>query len=221
MFGNGDHSSNCSIPANHIGKMLLLAKEDGVLAGLNHSLRVYEIIDTEISFEVIKAEGSYLSRGDTICVLEGRTVNLLKGERLFLNLLQRMSGIATKTSNVVKLIEGTPAKLLDTRKTTPNMRLFEKYAVRVGGGTNHRMGLYDMIMLKDNHVDFAGGIEPAILKARQYLRDHNLSVPIEVETRNLTEVQEALATGGIQRVMFDNFNVEQTAKAVKLVGGQN
>lgn len=218
--GEGDHSSNCSIPIHHVGKMVLLAKENGILAGLNHSLRVFELIDTEIKVKVIKAEGSLVSQGDEVCILEGKTVNLLQGERLFLNLLQRMSGIATKTYNIVKMIEGTNARLLDTRKTTPNMRLFEKYAVRLGGGFNHRLGLYDMIMLKDNHVDFAGGIRPAINKAKEYLLKNNLSIPIEIETRNLGEIQEAMDAGGIQRIMFDNFTVKDTSRAVKIVSGR-
>lgn len=219
-IGEGDHSSRCSIPENHIGKTVLVAKEEGILAGLEQSLRVFELIDPEIRFDIYKNDGEKLKDGDEICLLEGKSINLLQGERLFLNLLQRMSGIATRTDKLVQLIAGTKARLLDTRKTTPNMRVFEKYAVRVGGGVNHRMGLYDMIMLKDNHVDFAGGILQAISKARKYLEDHNLDIPIEIETRNLTEVEEVIQAGHIQRIMFDNFSVEDTATAVKMVAGK-
>lgn len=216
--GAGDHSSMCSIPEDHQGKMVLLVKEDGILAGLTYSLRVFELIDPEIRVKVFMNDGAPLKYGDEVCLIEGKTIKLLQGERLFLNLLQRMSGIATRTHKIAELIKGTPAKLLDTRKTTPNMRVFEKYAVRVGGGFNHRMGLYDMIMLKDNHVDFAGGIVQAIRKANQYLNDHKIDIPIEIETRNIAEVEEVINTGNVQRIMFDNFTIEETMIAVEKVG---
>ncbi len=219
-IGNGDHSSNCSIPSHQQAQLQLVAKEAGVLAGLALSCRVFELIDSEIVVEINKDDGSILKVGDVVCILRGNTRNLLKGERLFLNMLQRMSGIATKTNYLNSLITGTAARLLDTRKTTPNMRFFEKYAVKMGGGMNHRMGLYDMIMLKDNHVDFAGGVKSAILKANDYLKQMELNIPIEIETRSLEEVSEVLSTGGVQRIMLDNFNVEDTQIAVNLVDGK-
>lgn len=217
--GDGDHSSNCSIPENQVGTMVLIAKEEGILAGIDISLRVFHLVDPEISVKKFAEDGDALSTGQRVCELSGKTVKLLQGERLFLNLLQRMCGIATKTHRICKIIEGTSTRLLDTRKTTPNMRYFEKYAVSVGGGVNHRMGLYDMIMLKDNHIDFAGGVSEAISKAKDYLATNDLSIPIEVETRNFAEIKAVLEAGGVQRVMFDNFSVEDTRKAVELVGG--
>lgn len=219
-IGNGDHSSNCSIPAEQVGRMQLLAKDDGVLAGLHHSLRVFELIDPAIEAEAHKSDKDLLKQGEIVCTLEGNSRNLLMGERLFLNLLQRMCGIATKTSYLNSLIVGTSAKLLDTRKTTPNMRYFEKYAVTAGGGVNHRMGLYDMIMLKDNHIDFAGGIRPAIQKAKDYLENKGMHIPIEVETRNLGELEEVLEFGGVQRIMLDNFSVANTVIAVNMIGNR-
>ena len=219
-IGDGDHSSNCSIPSSQEGSVKLLAKESGILAGLEFGLKVFELIDPEIIAETFKVDGNEIEVGDTICILHGKTRALLKGERLFLNLLQRMSGIASKTHYFVKLIEGTKAQLLDTRKTTPNMRYFEKYAVKIGGGVNHRMGLYDMIMLKDNHIDFAGGIEAAVTKAVSYLEEEGLDLPIEIETRNLEEVKEVLSVGQVDRIMLDNFNIEDTKSAVRLVNGR-
>ena len=219
-IGPGDHSSNCSIPANSKGTMALIAKEKGILAGLDYSFRVFEQIDPQIVMNSFKVDGDSIEPGEKICELHGKTRSLLQGERLFLNLLQRMCGIATKTHQICMLIEGTSAKLLDTRKTTPNMRLFEKYAVKMGGGFNHRMGLYDMIMLKDNHIDFSGGVRQAIGKARDYLDKNNLSIAIEVETRNFKELQEVLDIGGVQRIMFDNFSVADTTKAVEMVDGR-
>ena len=213
-------SSNCSIPSSQEGSVKLLAKESGILAGLDFGLKVFEMIDPAIIAETIKEDGNELEVGDTICILHGNTRALLKGERLFLNLLQRMSGIASKTHYFVKLIDGTNAQLLDTRKTTPNMRYFEKYAVKIGGGINHRMGLYDMIMLKDNHIDFAGGIEAAVTKAVSYLEEEGLDLPIEIETRNLEEVKEVLSVGQVDRIMLDNFNIEDTKSAVRLVNGR-
>ncbi len=218
-IGPGDHSSNCSIPAAAEGRMKLLVKERGIIAGTEVARRVFEKVDPDIRFELNVNEGEFVNPGDIVFTLAGSVRGLLRGERLALNLLQRMSGIATKTNELCRIIEGTSAKLLDTRKTTPNMRPLEKYAVTVGGGHNHRMGLYDMIMLKDNHVDFAGGIENAIRKAHQYLKENKLDLPIEVETRNLEELKKVLAIGGVQRVMFDNYSVEKTLTAVDMVGG--
>ncbi len=217
--GSGDHSSNCSIPPAASGKMRLLVKETGIIAGLAVAQSVFRAVDPNITINMLSQDGTSVKPGDVLFTLEGPERSLLRGERLALNLLQRMSGIATYTHRLVEIIKGTDARLLDTRKTTPNMRPLEKYAVTAGGGHNHRMGLYDMIMLKDNHVDFAGGISAAITKARQYLEENKLEIPIEIETRNIGELEEVLATGGVQRVMFDNYSVEDTVKAVKLAGG--
>lgn len=219
-IGPGDHSSNCSIPSSALGKMKLLIKEKGILAGVDVAQRVFEKIDPNINFQPFLKDGEHINSGDIAFILEGPIQGMLRGERLALNLMQRMSAIATRTNEYVLLINDTNAKLLDTRKTTPNLRPLEKYAVRVGGGHNHRMGLYDMIMLKDNHVDFAGGVKNAIQKAQQYLEVNQLDIPIEIETRNLDELQQALEEGGIQRVMFDNYSVEKTIKAVAMVGGK-
>lgn len=219
-IGPGDHSSNCSIPAEAEGKMKLLVKEEGIIAGIDVAKRVFEKVDPAIKMNVLMKEGEPVKPGDIVFTLQGPERALLRSERLALNLMQRMSGIATRTHHIVKLIEGTSTKLLDTRKTTPNMRALEKYAVTVGGGYNHRMGLYDMIMLKDNHIDFAGGIEKAIDKAHAYIKENGLDIGIEVETRNLEELQQVIDKGCIQRVMFDNYSVEDTFKAVKMVGGK-
>lgn len=218
-IGDGDHSSNCSIPENAIGKMKLLVKEDGVIAGVDIFKKVFSRIDSEMTINTLIQDGSKVSLGDIVLTIEGRERSLLRGERLALNLMQRMSGIATKTDFLKQLIHGTKAQLLDTRKTSPNLRPLEKLAVKIGGGENHRMGLYDMIMLKDNHVDFAGGVGIAITKAKEYLKKNKLSIPIEVETRNFSEIEEALKSGGVQRLMFDNFSVENTYKAVEMVNG--
>lgn len=219
-IGPGDHSSNCSIPAEAEGKMKLLVKEEGIIAGIDVAKRVFEKVDPAIKMNVLMKEGDPVKPGDIVFTLQGPERALLRSERLALNLMQRMSGIATRTHHIVKLIEGTSTKLLDTRKTTPNMRALEKYAVTVGGGYNHRMGLYDMIMLKDNHIDFAGGIEKAIDKAHAYIKENGLEIGIEVETRNLEELQQVINKGGIQRVMFDNYSVEDTHKAVQMVDGK-
>ncbi len=218
-IGDGDHSSNCSIPENAIGKMKLLVKEDGIIAGVDVFKKVFSRIDSDLSLDILIPDARKVAVGDIVLTIEGRERSLLRGERLALNLIQRMSGIATKTDSLKQLIKGTKAQLLDTRKTTPNLRPLEKLAVKIGGGENHRMGLYDMIMLKDNHVDFAGGVGIAITKAKEYLAKNNLNIPIEVETRNFSEIEEALKEGGVQRLMFDNFSVENTYKAVEMVNG--
>tara|TARA_R110002096_G_scaffold74101_1_gene175599 strand:+ start:148215 stop:149063 length:849 start_codon:yes stop_codon:yes gene_type:complete len=219
-IGDGDHSSNCSIPADALGKMKLLAKEEGIIAGLDVFKKVFSRIDPEVEIEIKFQDGERVSPGDIVLYIEGRERSLLRGERLALNIVQRMSGIASKTDALKQLIKGSRTQLLDTRKTTPNLRPLEKLAVKIGGGGNHRMGLYDMIMLKDNHVDFAGGVEIAIQKAKEYLKENNLNIGIEVETRNFREIEQALKSGGIQRLMFDNFSVEDTYKAVEMVNGQ-
>lgn len=219
-IGSGDHSGNSCIPSNARGKMQLLVKEDGVLAGVEVAKMVFDRLESGIEFEVKIADGSPVKKGDIAFTISGSERTLLKGERLALNLMQRMSGIASRTNQLVRMIEGTGTRLLDTRKTTPNLRYIEKWAVRIGGGHNHRMGLYDMIMLKDNHIDFAGGIAAAISKTLDYLAENKLDIPIEVETRSFDEIREVLATEGVQRIMFDNFSVEDTKKAVALVNGK-
>ncbi|WP_417591566.1 carboxylating nicotinate-nucleotide diphosphorylase [Owenweeksia hongkongensis] len=219
-IGPGDHSSNCSIPATAEGKMYLLVKEEGIIAGIDVAKRVFEKVDPAIKMEILMRDGDAVKQGDIAFRLQGPERALLRSERLALNIMQRMSGIATRTHHIVKLIEGTSTKLLDTRKTTPNMRALEKYAVTVGGGYNHRMGLYDMIMLKDNHIDFAGGILNAIDKAHEYIKENGLDIGIEVETRNLEELQQVIDKGGVQRVMFDNYSIEDTIKALKMVNGK-
>lgn len=219
-IGPGDHSSNCSIPGNAQGKMQLLIKDNGVLAGLAAAQRVFQKVDAKVAFEPLLADGDRIEAGSIGFRISGPVRSLLRGERLALNILQRMSGIASRTRLLADQIEHTRARLLDTRKTTPGLRFMEKEAVRIGGGNNHRMGLYDMIMLKDNHVDFAGGIAPAIAKAKDYLKKQKLDLPIEVETRNFEEVKAVLAAGGVQRIMFDNFNVEDCRTAVALCAGK-
>ena len=218
--GTGDHSSNCAFPKGTLGKMKLLVKEQGVLAGVTVAQEVFNLVDPQIKMTTLIKDGTKVAPGEIAFELEGPAHSLLQGERLALNLMQRMSGIATKTRSLVDMIAHTKARLLDTRKTTPHLRVFEKEAVRAGGGYNHRFGLYDMIMLKDNHIDFAGGVKPAILKALEYKKEQGLDIPIEVEVRNFSELQEVLESEGILRVMFDNFSVEDTQKAVEVVNGQ-
>jgi nicotinate-nucleotide pyrophosphorylase (carboxylating) len=218
-IGPGDHSSNCSIPATAEGKMQLIIKEDGLLAGLAAAQMVFAKVDAGLDFKQLLKDGSPIKKGDVAFTLSGKTRSLLQGERIALNIMQRMSGIATYTHLLVSLISHTKAKLLDTRKTTPTLRFLEKEAVKIGGGENHRFGLYDMIMLKDNHIDFAGGVTSALSQAKAYLKQHNLSIPIEVETRNQKEIKAVLTEGGAQRIMFDNFTPAQCADAVKLVDG--
>lgn len=218
-IGPGDHSSNCSIPAEALGKMQLLVKEKGVLAGVAAAEQVFQEVDPTLVLEKKINDGSAVRVGDIAFTVHGPVRSLLRGERLALNIMQRMSGIASYTRQLVDQISHTKTRLLDTRKTTPGLRFMEKEAVRLGGGMNHRMGLYDMIMLKDNHVDFAGGISAAIAKAQQYLKSQGLAIPIEVETRNFKEIEETLQAGGVQRIMFDNFSVADCRKAVDMCAG--
>lgn len=218
--GSGDHSSLLSVPDNAKGSAQLLVKENGVLAGVDIALKVFSLIDKDLQVNVFIHDGAKVKKGDIAFEVFGKIRSILQAERLVLNIMQRMSGISTKTAYYCSLIEGTHAKLLDTRKTTPNMRYFEKLAVKIGGGCNHRFGLYDMIMLKDNHVDFAGGIENAIKKANNYLKENNLNIKIEIETRNLQELAEVLRVGGIDRIMFDNYSVEDVKKGVQMVAGK-
>jgi len=216
-IGNGDHSSLACIDSSIIGQMQLIAKQSGILAGIDVALMVLNEVDSSIRLDSYKQDGDEIKKGDIVSTLTGPVKSMLTAERTVLNFMQRMSGIATATSRYIKKIEGTGTTILDTRKTTPNMRFFEKYAVRVGGGTNHRFGLYDMIMLKDNHIDFAGGIEKAIDKTHQYLKDHNLDLKIEIETRNIEEVKRVVAHGGVDRIMLDNFTPEKIIEALQII----
>ena len=216
--GDGDHSSLASIPQGITGRARLLIKENGIIAGLRVAQEVFSVTDASLKTIILFKDGDSVKAGDTGLTVEGRVHSILRAERLVLNIMQRMSGIATTTSLYVEKIRGTKARITDTRKTTPGMRMLEKEAVRTGGGINHRMGLYDMIMLKDNHIDYAGGIAAAVTRTREYLTEKKLSLKIEVEARNIDEVREILAAGGVDRIMLDNFTVEDTVKAVALIG---
>lgn len=215
----GDHSSLASINKNAQGKASLLVKDDGILCGLEVAQAVFKKVDSNLKVEIHKEEGALIKYGDIAFHVYGSAISILTAERLVLNCMQRMSGIATKTNEYVKAIEGTSAKVIDTRKTTPNLRFLEKYAVTVGGGFNHRYGLYDMIMLKDNHIDFCGGITKAVQKVHEYLKVNNLDLRIEVETRSLENVKEVLLCGGIDRIMLDNFVPSTVKEAVDLING--
>ena len=219
-IGDGDHTTLCCIPEEAMGKSHLLIKEDGILAGVEVAKRVFARFDSTMKVEVLMGDGTPVKKGDIAMVVTGKVRSLLQTERLMLNIMQRMSGIATMTNRYVKRLEGTKTHVLDTRKTTPGMRMLEKQAVKIGGGMNHRIGLFDMILLKDNHVDFAGGIKNAITRCHEYLMEKNLDLKIELEVRNFDELNQALEQGGINRVMLDNFSVEDTAKAVKIVNGK-
>lgn len=216
---DGDHSSLSSIPKEAIGKVKLLFKDNGIVAGLDLAQVILEHLDPKVEIEFFNQDGDQVKHGDIGFYATGNVHALLMGERLLLNCMQRLSGIATLTNKVVKKIEGSSTRLLDTRKTTPNLRFLEKWAVTVGGGLNHRMGLYDMIMLKDNHIDFAGGITGALTKAKQYVAELGKDIKIEIETRNLEEVKEALATGKADRIMLDNFTPEQIVIALETING--
>ncbi len=216
-IGNGDHSSLSCIPTDVMGEMKLLVKEDGILCGVDVAREVLRQVDETIQMECFKQDGDVIRKGDVVFKLQGPAVSMLTAERNVLNYMQRMSGIATTTHEYVEMVKDTHVTLLDTRKTTPNMRIFEKYAVKVGGASNHRFGLYDMMMLKDNHIDFAGGIEKAIDAANKYQRAHGLNLKIEIETRSLDDVRRVIAHGGVHRIMFDNFSPELIVEGVKLV----
>ena len=213
----GDHTSLACIPATAIGKAQLLVKEDGILAGMEVAQAIFEKVNTDIQFFPLMKDGESMTIGDVAFIVEGPSTAILTAERLVLNCMQRMSGIATKTHHIVKILQGTTSKVLDTRKTTPGIRLLEKWAVKIGGGVNHRFGLYDMMMIKDNHIDFAGGIAAAIEKANSYQNDKGINIPIEVEARNLEEVDEILKVGNIQRIMLDNFSYADTRTAVERI----
>lgn len=215
-IGDGDHTTLCCIPADAIGKQRLIVKEEGILAGVEIAKKVFAAFDKDLQMEVFIEDGAHVKPGDVAFVVTGKEQSLLQTERLMLNIMQRMSGIATMTARYVKALEGTGTRVLDTRKTTPGMRILEKQAVKIGGGCNHRIGLFDMILLKDNHVDFAGGVHNAITRAKDYCQAKGKSLKIEVEVRNFEELDQALAEG-VDRIMFDNFTPANTALAVKRV----
>ena len=216
--GDGDHSSLACIPASANGKAKLLVKDEGVIAGVEFAKQVFAYVDSNMKVDVLIEDGKKVAYGDIVFYVEGASQSILKAERLVLNAMQRMSAIATKTKIFVDLLEGTGTKILDTRKTTPGIRALEKWAVKIGGGENHRFALYDMIMLKDNHIDFAGGITKAIDKTKAYLKDTNRDLKIIVEARSLEEIEEILKSDGVYRILIDNFNYENTRKAVALIG---
>jgi nicotinate-nucleotide pyrophosphorylase (carboxylating) len=219
-IGEGDHTTLCSIPDSAIGKASLVIKEAGILAGVEVAIKVFHKLDSQLKVDVLIKDGSSVKPGDVVFTVEGKVQSILQTERIMLNIMQRMSGVATATNKYVALIAGTGAKVLDTRKTTPGMRMLEKQAVKLGGGENHRIGLFDMILLKDNHIDFAGGIENAIAGANNYLKGKKKSLKIEIEVRNMDELNEVLRVGNVDRVMLDNFTPEATKEAVKLVNGR-
>jgi nicotinate-nucleotide pyrophosphorylase (carboxylating) len=218
-IGSGDHSSLASIPVNSAGKARLLIKETGILAGIRVARELLNIVDAGMEAEFMLDDGDLVQPGQIAFTVRGSEHSILKSERLLLNIMQRMSGIATRTREYVSRLEGLKTKVLDTRKTTPGFRLFEKEAVRIGGGVNHRMGLYDMIMLKDNHIDYAGSISEAITRTGDYLKKNNLDLKIEIEARNLEDVRRIISIGGVDRIMLDNFNIEDTAAAVRMIAG--
>jgi nicotinate-nucleotide pyrophosphorylase (carboxylating) len=218
--GDGDHTSLACIPAGTKGKAELLVKENGVLAGVELALKIFQTVDRSLKIKVFIKDGSKIKIGDIILTVEGKSQSILLAERLVLNCIQRMSGIATKTNQLVHLCKGTRTQVIDTRKTTPNMRGLEKWAVVLGGGANHRIGLYDMILIKDNHIDYAGGIKQAIEAANTYLKSKNKKLEIEIEARNLDEVKQILSVGNVHRIMLDNFTISDIKKAVKLINGK-
>lgn len=219
-IGDGDHTTLSCIPYEATGKSQLIIKENGILAGVEIAREIFNSFDPELKMTVFILDGSTVKPGDIAFVVEGRVQSLLQTERLMLNILQRMSGVATRTNQYVKMLEGTKTRVLDTRKTTPGLRLLEKEAVKIGGGVNHRIGLYDMILLKDNHVDFAGGIEQAIRRTQNYLKEKAKNLKIEIEVRNFNELEQVISIGGVDRIMLDNFSVENTRKAVKMIDGK-
>ena len=219
-IGDGDHTTLCCIPEDAMGKSKLLIKEDGILAGVEIAKEVFHRFDPTVQVEVLMGDGTKVKKGDVAMIVTGKVRSLLQTERLMLNIMQRMSGIATMTAKYVECLKGTHTRVLDTRKTTPGMRMLEKQAVKIGGGCNHRIGLFDMILLKDNHVDFAGGIANAINRCHEYLKQKGLDLKIEIEVRNFDELKQAMDCGGIDRIMLDNFSVADTKKAVEIVGGK-
>ena len=219
-IGDGDHTTLCCIPEDAMGKSHILIKEDGILAGVEVAKRVFAKFDPTMQVEVLINDGTPVKKGDIAMVVTAKVRSLLQTERLMLNIMQRMSGIATMTNKYVERLKGTKTHVLDTRKTTPGLRMLEKQAVKIGGGMNHRIGLFDMILLKDNHIDFCGGITNAITRCHEYLKEKGLNLKIEIEVRNFEELAEAMNCGGINRIMLDNFSVADTKKAVDIVGGK-
>ncbi len=219
-IGDGDHTSLCCIPASEQGKMRLLCKQEGVLAGVEVAEMVLNRLDPEMKFEKLLSDGAVVAPGDVAFYVSGRLQSLLQAERVLLNIMQRMSGVATQTAKYVKQLEGLHTKVLDTRKTTPGMRVLDKMAVKIGGGENHRMGLFDMILLKDNHIDFAGGVQKAVRGAKEYLAAKGKNIPIECEVRTMQDIDDVFAAGGADRIMFDNFSPELTREAVAKVAGR-
>lgn len=219
-IGDGDHTTLSSIPADAMGKQQLIIKEDGILAGVEVAKRIFNIFDPNLKMTQFLKDGDVVKKGDIAFVVEGSVRSLLQTERLMLNIMQRMSGIATRTAGYVELLKGTNTRVLDTRKTTPGLRMLEKEAVKIGGGCNHRFGLFDMILLKDNHVDFAGGIKNAINRTHDYLNSIGKKLKIAIEVRSFDEIRQVLETGGVDRIMLDNFSVEDTRKAVEMIGGR-
>lgn len=219
-IGDGDHTTLCCIPEDAMGKSKLLVKEEGVLAGIRIAKEIFRRFDPTMQVEVFIEDGAHVKPGDIAMVVTGKVRSLLQTERLMLNVMQRMSGIATMTAEYVKLLEGTNTRVLDTRKTTPGMRMLEKEAVKIGGGVNHRIGLFDMILLKDNHVDFAGGIAAALDRCATYQKEKGLHLKVEIEVRSFDEIRQVMAHGGADRIMLDNFSVEDTRKAVEMIGGK-
>ncbi len=218
--GDGDHSSLACIPKEAKGKAKLLVKEAGIIAGVEMAKRIFKYVDADLKIETLINDGESVKNGDVVFFVEGSSQSILKSERLVLNVMQRMSAIATKTREFANLLAGTKTKILDTRKTTPGIRAIEKWAVKIGGGENHRFALYDMIMLKDNHIDFAGGVSKAIEKTKTYLKDKKLDLKIIVEARSLEEIKEILGHEGVYRILIDNFDFEETKKAVQLIGNK-
>lgn len=219
-IGYGDHTTLCCIPEDAMGKSKLLIKEEGILAGVDVAIKVFHRFDPTMKIDVRINDGAHVKVGDVPMIVSGKVRSLLQTERIMLNIMQRMSGIATMTNKYVERLKGTNTKVLDTRKTTPGMRILEKQAVKIGGGHNHRIGLFDMILLKDNHIDFCGGIENAIDRCHKYLNDKRLDLKIEIEVRNFEELETVLSHGRVDRIMLDNFTVENTRKAVKMINGQ-
>lgn len=219
-IGDGDHTTLSCIPDSAKGKSQLIVKENGILAGVEVAREIFRAFDPELKMTIFITDGAEVKAGDVAFVVEGKVQSLLQTERLMLNIMQRMSGVATRTREYVKALEGTKTRVLDTRKTTPGLRLLEKEAVKIGGGVNHRIGLYDMILLKDNHIDFAGGIDKAIFRAQNYLKEKGKKLKIEIEVRNFDELVQVLAIGGVDRIMLDNFTPENTRKAVEIIAGK-
>ena len=218
--GDGDHTSLATIPANTQGKAKLLVKEDGILAGVELAVEIFKQIEPEVKISLLMHDGETIKKGDIVFNVQGSSHSILKAERLVLNCMQRMSAIATQTHDIVESLKGTNTQILDTRKTTPGFRYFEKWAVKIGGGVNHRFGLYDMILIKDNHVDYSGGIANAITNAKNYLSQKHKTLDVEIEVRNLKELDEVLETGGVQRIMLDNFSLPDLKKAVSIIDGR-